>query len=730
MRRFSRLLLPLVVLVVAFSGSVVPAQAAVPDVWVKWNMGDVWIRSLDYVTPTQLVGGSETDGVYTATNAVGPWTDISGNLPPAGKQVHQAVGQSGQIFLATSAGLYRGTGGGSWTRLGVDDATPQPQRLDQGGVQSVVFPTGELTNVVVATAGSGRDGVFYSSDAGKKWAQASGLTGATFYLTSAGPVMYAAATTGFYRSANAGRSWSLISDGIPPGESPKRISVSPLNPAQLIAATVGGVYRSDNAGTTWYDASGTGDGALLAGEVRAFQLVPSAYWGDGRPRIVAGTNNGVWATLDGGESWAKMSGTKLNAPGEVAMTSESAYGLNIGFGTPGSLMVGTQGHGVFSLPLSAVEAPAAITSPSGSPVKNVVLTANNGTWGGTGPFLYRYQWKRCSTSAVGSCSNISGETDRTYQLAQADVGQYVRVGVRALNIVQPAFSAEVVSSAVGPVAAPAGFEPTPPTNYPKLLDGTSAPWGTTMTIDPSDDAQERWKSNGTYTATSFEFSWSRCDLDGDPCVDIPGETGLSYTTTVEDVDHVVRGDVIGTIASTRSPRRLAGISGAVYEKKPVNTAAPRVVGPAYVGTVLQSTAGAWTGTHPSFARRWLRCNAQGLQCNPTNPVVTTSAYAVKATDKGSTFRIEITARVEDQFQPRTQVATSARSAAVGNPPPTCAQLKAAVTKAVKGVKAAQKALQKAKKTGKRKKIKAAQKKLKAAKAALAKARSRYEAGGC
>ena len=152
-------------------------------------------------------------------------------------------------------------------------------------------------------------------------------------MTGSGIAMYAAASTGFYTSLDAGHSWILTSDGIPPSETPKRIAVSPLNPLQLIAATTGGVYRSDNGGLSWYAANGSGAGALNVSEVRAFQLVPSSYWTDGQPRMVVGTSSGVWATLDGGLSWAPLSPSKTLSDG-LSMANESVYSLNIGFGLP------------------------------------------------------------------------------------------------------------------------------------------------------------------------------------------------------------------------------------------------------------------------------------------------------------------------------------------------------------------------------------------------------------
>jgi hypothetical protein len=425
----------------------------------------------------------------------------------------------------------------------------------------------------------------------------------------------------------------------------------------------------------------------------------------------------------------------------LSMANESVYALNIGFGVPGSLIAGTQGHGVFALPLQAVELPASIPAPSGSAVQKAVLTANNGTWSGTAPFGYAYQWKRCTQSSGAdasgaTCSAISGATEKTYQVAALDVGKYLRVGVKAKDLVQATLSGERLSASVGPITAPPGFDPTPPSGFPKLLNSASAPWGTTMTVDTGGN----WKSNGVTMATSFAYRWYRCELNQTGCVQL-ATTTPAYTTTTADVDHVVKATVIGTITdanngnlTTSSVEKLAAVSGSVYEQTPSVVDAPLVVGPAFVGTVLQSTAGAWTGNNPTFTRRWLRCNDEGVQCGVTSPVVTTSTYPVTAADLGYTFRIEITAQVVDSFQARTKTVQSATSAVVTNEsvvtPPDCTALHTAVTKAQQKVKAAQKALADAKKTGNKAKIKKAQKRLTAAKAALKKAKAAAAAGGC
>lgn len=66
------------------------------------------------------------------------------------------------------------------------------------------------------------------------------------------------------------------------------------------------------------------------------------------------------------------------------------------------------------------------------------LATTTGTWSNN-PTSYDYQWLRCTDDvATGSCVNIAGATASTYQSSAADLGQYLRAVVTAMNSGAPA----------------------------------------------------------------------------------------------------------------------------------------------------------------------------------------------------------------------------------------------------------------------------------------------------
>jgi hypothetical protein len=90
------------------------------------------------------------------------------------------------------------------------------------------------------------------------------------------------------------------------------------------------------------------------------------------------------------------------------------------------------------------------TSPptiSGTAQQGQTLTSATGSWSGTTPITYSYQWQRCASTGA-SCAPISGATSSSYVLASADVGSTMRVSVTASNTAGSATASSLATAVV------------------------------------------------------------------------------------------------------------------------------------------------------------------------------------------------------------------------------------------------------------------------------------------
>jgi glucose/arabinose dehydrogenase len=99
---------------------------------------------------------------------------------------------------------------------------------------------------------------------------------------------------------------------------------------------------------------------------------------------------------------------------------------------------------------AASAAPANTALPSvSSPVKiGRTATLSNGTWTGSQPITFSYQWLQCTSTSISSCTPIAGATSNSLLLTEAMRGFRLRGTVTASNT---AGTAQATSNATSPV---------------------------------------------------------------------------------------------------------------------------------------------------------------------------------------------------------------------------------------------------------------------------------------
>ena len=187
-------------------------------------------------------------------------------------------------------------------------------------------------------------------------------------------------------------------------------------------------------------------------------------------------------------------------------------------------------------PPPTAPANTAVPTITGTPQQGSVLTASTGTWTGTTPISYAYQWQSCPAGGGGTCTPISGAVNPTYTTVAADVGTTIDVSVTATNT---AGNATATSAATATITGPT---PPPPPTAPA---NTAAP---TITGTPQ-QGSVLTASTGTWTGTtpiSYAYQWQSCPAGGGTCTPISGAVNPTYTTVAADVGTTIDVSVTAT----------------------------------------------------------------------------------------------------------------------------------------------------------------------------------------
>ena len=146
------------------------------------------------------------------------------------------------------------------------------------------------------------------------------------------------------------------------------------------------------------------------------------------------------------------------------------------------------------------------------------LTGDKGSWDGTEPITYSFQWLRCNENAI-NCKDVTNATGTQYTVVQADVGNTLRFQVTAKN---SDGSATAMSNATGEVPGKA--------NAPAEITAPSVSGSAVV-------GQQLTTTNGTWAGTqpiNYTINWQSCNTAVTSCSGT-GKKGSTYTVAAADV---------------------------------------------------------------------------------------------------------------------------------------------------------------------------------------------------
>ncbi len=604
-----------------------------------------------YLTPAAMPGshkmlfeihtsGGSSAEVTTTKLAVNVWKDVAVSETSAGTLTLYVNGE--QVGQVTGASVFPSSlGSAPSDYLGKSLVAGEP--LFKGSMSNVAFYTKALSGtrirehydagefpvntVLPAISGTAKDGSTLTAIKPGTW------TGVT-------PITFAYQWT---RCNAAGESCANIPAA---SETKYKLSHEDVGSTLRVAVTA-----SNSAGT---GSASSAQSALVAPLAPSNTVLPVISGAAEQGQLLS-VSEGEWSgtpPLSYAYQWESCNSTGGSCK-KITGASASTYrvlGSQIG-GTLRAVVTaenaaGSKGATSAATAVITTGPPANTALPvvSGTAEDGHTLSASTGSWAGTEPFSYTYQWELCNSSGE-SCANISGATASTYVLGLSDVGDKLRVVVTAKNSVG---STGATSAASGVVAA------IPPSN-------TSAP-----TITGSDvDGQTLTAGTGSWSGSlplSYAYQWELCNGSGESCTNISGATSSTYLLGHGDVGGTLRVKV--TASNTGgSASSTSAATGVVAALAPSNTSLPGISGTVRDGQTLTASTGVWEGTPPiTYTYQWQTCNSAGEDCANVSGA-TSSTYVLEHGDVGDTMRVVVRASNAGGSASATSEATGVVTAA-------------------------------------------------------------------
>ncbi len=277
---------------------------------VDWEItgpmgGDVRSLAVDPHDPQHLFFGTIDGQLYTSRDGAAHWTRVASFNHP-GLYIDNIIidpRDTNTLYAAAHrhkdpGGFFKTTDGGQTWRESVELKTESVFALTQASSDP---------NILVAGT---HHGVFRSQDAGDTWAQLQ--TDAYPDIRDVESIgvdprnpkhIYAGTWHLPWKTEDGGLTWFSVKNGIIDDSDVFAIEIDQRNPDHVIMSACSGIYESKNAGALFRKVQGIPSQSRRTRDIMQNPALPNA--------IYAGTTEGFWRTLNGGDSWMLTTSRKL-----------------------------------------------------------------------------------------------------------------------------------------------------------------------------------------------------------------------------------------------------------------------------------------------------------------------------------------------------------------------------------------------------------------------------------
>ena len=298
-----------VIILAMVCSSVSWASGPATKPWVAFGPdgGDARHIAPDPRDHAHLYLGTANGWIYESHNAGSSWTRLAqvgkrddlvldSIVVDAKDSNHLVVGA--WVIDHPDGGLYFSKDGGvTWTN-----------QAEMRG-QSIRALAASLSDPDIIVAGT-LQGVFRSSDGGKRWKRISSEDNAEIHnvesiaIDPRDPgIIYAGTWHLPWKTTDGGEHWGSIKHGIIDDSDVFSIIVDPINPATVFASACSGIYKSLNAGAQFEKIQGIPSSAR-----RTRKLLQDAT---NLAVVFAGTTEGLFRSNDAGKTWVRTTGPEV-----------------------------------------------------------------------------------------------------------------------------------------------------------------------------------------------------------------------------------------------------------------------------------------------------------------------------------------------------------------------------------------------------------------------------------